>query len=97
MVCSVSAVLAAASADGGRRPAWRQWEAESFEVESERPVPAGVDGEALMFDPPLRFTIRKGVLRVRIAPQHPGLSPSAAQPDHMLGWIKQLLHIAWTG
>ena len=74
-------VLAAASADGGRRPAWRQWEAESFEVESERPVPAGVDGEALMFDPPLRFTIRKGVLRVRIAPQHPGLSPSAAQPD----------------
>jgi diacylglycerol kinase family enzyme len=91
------AVLAAAPADGGRRPTWRQWSAESFEVESDRPVPAGVDGEALIFDPPLRFAIRKGVLRVRIAPQHPGLSPSAAQPEHLVEWIKRLVHIARTG
>lgn len=90
------AVLAA-PADGGRRPTWRQWTAPSFEVESNSPVPAGVDGEALMFDPPLRFTIRPGVLRARIAPQHPGASPSAAQPDGLVDAIKKLLHIVRTG
>jgi diacylglycerol kinase family enzyme len=90
------AVLAA-PASGGRRPAWRQWTAESFDVESGSPVPAGVDGEALMFDPPLQFKIRKGAVRVRIAPQHPGASPSAAQPNGLVDAIKQLLRIARTG
>ena len=34
--------------DGGRlqRP-WREWTAPAFEVESEHPVPAGIDGEAM--------------------------------------------------
>jgi diacylglycerol kinase family enzyme len=90
------AVLAAPGT-GGRRPTWRQWTAPSFEVESKSPVPAGVDGEALVFDPPLRFTIRPGVLRARIAPQHPGASPSAAQPDGLFDAIKKLLRIVRTG
>ena len=64
---------------------------------SDSPVPAGVDGEALVFDPPLRFTIRPGALRVRIAPQHPGASPSAAQPDGLVDAVRQLLHIVRTG
>ena len=42
---------------------------------------AGIDGEATHLDPPLRFRIRPGALRVRIAPQHPGASPSALEPD----------------
>ncbi len=90
------AVLAA-PADGGRRPVWRQWTTESFEVSSDGPVPAGVDGEALVFDSPLRFTIRPGALRVRIAPQHPGASPSAAEPDGLVDAIRQLLRIVRTG
>ena len=50
-----------------------------------------------MFDPPLHFTIRPGALRVRIAPQHPGASPSAAQPNGLVDAIKQLLRIVRTG
>ena len=87
----------AASANGGHRPTWRQWTAPSFTVESNGQVPAGVDGEALVFDSPLHFTIRPGALRVRIAPHHPGASPSAAQPDGLVDAIKKLVHIVRTG
>ena len=34
-----------------------------------------------MLEPPLRFRIRPGVLRVRIARRHPGASPSATLPE----------------
>jgi diacylglycerol kinase family enzyme len=63
-----------------QRP-WREWTAADFEVEADHPVPAGVDGEALRLEPPLRFRIRPGALRVRIARGHPGASPSAMTPD----------------
>jgi len=43
-----------------------------FEIEADAPVPAGVDGEALSFDPPLRFRVRPAALRCRIARHHPG-------------------------
>ena len=33
-----------------------------------------------MLDPPLRFAIRRGVLNVRIARQHPGASPWPERP-----------------
>ena len=82
---------------GGHRPRLRQWDAPTFEVESDGPVPAGVDGEALMIDPPLRFTIRPGALRVRIAPHHPGASPAAALPDNFGDAIRQLIRIARHG
>ena len=67
-----------------QRP-WREWSAPDFEVDADRPVPAGIDGEALVLDPPLQFRIRPGVLRVRIARQHPGASPSALAPEGVLG------------
>ena len=53
----------------GRRPQrpWREWTAPAFEVDSDHSVPAGIDGEAVKLEPPLRFRIRAGVLRVRIA------------------------------
>ena len=85
-----------ARAQGGR-PRFRQWEASTFVVDSPQPVPAGVDGEALVIDPPLRFAIRPGALRVRIAPQHPGAAPSAAHPDGLLDAIRKLIRIARTG
>jgi hypothetical protein len=66
---------------GGGRPSWRQWTAPTFEIEAGGPVPAGIDGEALVLDPPLRFRVLPQALRVRIAPGHPGASPSAIEPD----------------
>ena len=43
---------------------------------------------------PLVFRIRPGVLRVRIAPQHPGASPSAAQPTGLRDAMRRLVRIA---
>jgi len=86
-----------APADGGqRRPQrpWREWSAPSFEVDADRPLPAGVDGEALVLDAPLRFRIRPGVLRVRIAHQHPGSSPSAMAPEGFRAGLVELVRIA---
>ena len=80
------------SQGAGRR--WRQWSTPAFEVTSSQPVPVGVDGEALVLDPPLRFVSRPGALRVRIAPTHPGASPSAALPDQLHHVLGRLLAIA---
>ena len=91
------AVAGVTSNEARGRGRFRQWTAPTFEVGSDAPVPAGVDGEALLLDPPLRFTIRPGALRVRIAPQHPGASPSAAAPDSMLDGARKLFHIATHG
>ena len=40
-----------------QRP-WREWTAPQFEVRADGPIAAGIDGEALMLDAPLRFAIR---------------------------------------
>jgi len=55
----------------------RAWAAPRLEVNAPAPVHAGVDGEAVDLDPPLRFASRPASLRVRISPRHPGASPSA--------------------
>ena len=60
----------------------------------DRPVPAGIDGEAAKLEPPLRFRMRPGVLRVRIAKQHPGASPSVGVPDGVWQGILELGRIA---
>ena len=65
-----------------------------FEVRAEGPIAAGIDGEALVLEAPLRFSIRPGVLRVRIARAHRGASPSSALPESMLGTVRALLAIA---
>ena len=72
----------------------REWSAPGFEVDADSPVPAGIDGEALVLDPPLRFRIRPGVLRVRIARQHPGASPSALAPEGMWASMVEMARIA---
>ena len=76
-----------------QRP-WREWSAPEFEVESNGPVPAGIDGEAVTLEAPLRFRIRPGALRVRIARVHPGASPSAAIPEGPLRGAAALARIA---
>ena len=68
-----------------RRPRdWVEWTDTSFQVRSGQPVEVGVDGEAMLLDPPIRFRIVPGALRVRIPPQAPGYSPAAAVPTP--GW-----------
>jgi hypothetical protein len=54
----------------------------------------GVDGEALVLEPPLRFRIRPAVLRCRIARQHGGASPSTFAPDGAWAALRTLLAIA---
>jgi diacylglycerol kinase family enzyme len=73
---------------------WRELTTPELEVESDRPIPVGVDGEAMTLEPPLRFRIRPKALRVRIARDHPGASPSADIPRGPLSAFKQLLNIA---
>jgi diacylglycerol kinase family enzyme len=80
-------------AGGSRRP-WQQWSSPRFEVSAGGSIPAGVDGEALVLDSPLRFVIRPGVLRVRIARAHPGCSPSAAAPDGFWDGARSLVRLA---
>ena len=60
---------------------WRQWTAPAFDIEATGPVPAGIDGESVVLDPPLRFRMRPAALQVRVARAHPGASPSAIEPD----------------
>jgi diacylglycerol kinase family enzyme len=68
-----------------RRPSgWAEWTDTSFEVRAAAPVEVGVDGEAVLLDPPIRFRILPRALRVRIPPQAPGYSPAAAVPTP--GW-----------
>ena len=83
--------------DGGHAPlpGIQQWSSPTFELASDRPVPAGIDGEATVLDPPLRFRIRTGALRVRIAPKHPGASPSALEPDSLPQTIGVLAKFAF--
>jgi diacylglycerol kinase family enzyme len=87
------AVFDAPGAAVRRRP-WREWSTPSFEVRSDHPVNAGIDGEAAVLDPPLRFTVRPRVLRARIAARHPGASPSASVPDDAWSDLKALGRIA---
>jgi diacylglycerol kinase family enzyme len=72
----------------------REWAAAVYEVNAEGPVPVGIDGEAMMLDPPLRFRARPRALRVRIARAHPGASPSAEVPERPWAWVRALGRIA---
>ncbi len=81
---------------GGESPAaarWRELSAESLEIEADGPVPLGIDGEAVTLEPPLRFRVRPRALRVRIAPSHPGASPSADLPRGPISALKKLARL----
>jgi diacylglycerol kinase family enzyme len=84
------AVLAASHDGGGR---WQQWSVPELEITASQPVPVGVDGEALVLDPPLRFASRPAALRVRIAPHHSAASPSAGLPERLSDLPGQLLAV----
>lgn len=67
------------------RTPWRQWETPELTLDPGEPVPAGIDGEATELESPIRFSIRRRALRVRIARAHPGASPAVRLPQHFTG------------
>jgi diacylglycerol kinase family enzyme len=73
---------------------WLEWSAPEFEVSSGSPVAAGVDGEALVMDPPLRFRIAPAALHVRLPPSAPGLSPAARRPALSGSAVSELWKVA---
>jgi diacylglycerol kinase family enzyme len=81
----------------GSRIRWTQWTVPEFEVGSSGRVPTGVDGEALVLDAPLRFISRPGALRVRLAPQHPGVSPAAGLPPTLAATVAAVARVAARG
>jgi diacylglycerol kinase family enzyme len=54
----------------------RHWASADFEVRSDASVAVGLDGEALLLSPPLRFQSLPGVLRVRLPRHASGMSPA---------------------
>jgi diacylglycerol kinase family enzyme len=94
----VAALAPARVSRNGRvhhRLGMQQWTALAFEMHADQRVPAGIDGEAVHLEPPIQFRIRSGALRVRIAPDHPGASPSALQPDKPWALLHALAHVAF--
>jgi diacylglycerol kinase family enzyme len=78
-----------------RRPeGWLEWSDTTFEVRSGQRVEIGIDGEALLLDPPIRFKIVPGALRVRLPRHAPGYSPAAAVPTKGWATITALLQTA---
>ena len=73
---------------------WSEWTGTSFEVRSGQAVEIGIDGEAMLLDPPIRFQVLPGALRVRIPPRAPGHSPAAAAPTPGWSTVTALLRTA---
>ena len=74
----------------------RSWAAPTFEVRSGGPVEVGLDGEALVLDPPLRFASLPGALRVRL-PRSAGLAPAARAVALTTSNLAALLRVAGGG
>jgi diacylglycerol kinase family enzyme len=83
-----------AAGRGWRPPGWVEWADDSFELRSDQPVEIGIDGEALVLDPPIRFRTLPGALRVRIPLTAPGYSPAAAAPTPGWATVTALLQAA---
>jgi diacylglycerol kinase-like protein len=98
----VLGLAAAAAGPTGRRGApvglsLRRWRRPAFSVDAEGPVAAGIDGEAVTLEPPLHFASLPGALAVRIAPGHPGASPSTEVPESLGATVAKLARIAIGG
>jgi len=82
-----AAFLAAlASGHPGRFGGLSSWATPTFDVTSDAPIEMGLDGESVVMDPPLHFSIRPSPVRVRLPKQAIGYSPAARS----LCWRKSL-------
>jgi diacylglycerol kinase family enzyme len=77
----------------GRYPRLLSWTAAEFEVRSGGPVAVGLDGEAVVLEPPLHFRTLPGALRVRV-PRAAGLAPAARAVALTRGNLGELLRVA---
>jgi diacylglycerol kinase family enzyme len=87
-------VLGVAAVQAARGERLLEWSVEEFSVGSHGEIAAGIDGEAVKLAPPVAFRMRPAALHVRIAPAHPGASPSAAEPGSLGSGIAKLFSIA---
>jgi diacylglycerol kinase family enzyme len=83
-------LAAIAAGDVDRFSGFNHWETEIFEVASRAPIDVGLDGEALVLDPPLRFSTRPAALRVRLPTDAIGVSPAARKLE-----ARQALKSLW--
>ena len=77
----------------GRFPGLLSFSAAEFEVRSGGPVEVGLDGEALVLEPPLRFASLPGALRVRV-PRGVGVAPAAAAVSLTTANLGALVRVA---
>jgi hypothetical protein len=87
-------VLGVAAVQAGAGEPLLEWSVGEFDVGSRGEIAAGIDGEAVKLTPPVSFRMRPAALHVRIAPGHPGASPSAAEPGSLGSAIARLFSIA---
>jgi diacylglycerol kinase family enzyme len=73
---------------------WHEWSDRTLVIRSTKPVSAGIDGEAVILEPPVCFEVRPGALRVRLPPHHRGVSPAAITGTVRRGGLRSLLKLA---
>jgi diacylglycerol kinase family enzyme len=83
-----------AAGKGPRFHGWHEWTATAFEVRSSGPVQIGIDGEAMVLDPPISFRSVPRAVRVRLPRNAPGYSPATLTPQPSLNTIGALLRTA---
>ena len=76
-LAATRAIAALTTAEPALYEGYLSWATPTFEVASASPIAVGLDGESLEMDPPLVFTSRPGVLRLRLPLQAIGYSPAA--------------------
>ena len=76
---------------------WLEWSAPTFSVNSNAPIAAGVDGEAMTIEAPLRFESVPGALTVLLPPSAVGASPAALSAGMSREGIGELWTAARTG
>jgi diacylglycerol kinase family enzyme len=79
-VAATRAIAALTTATPALYEGYLSWAAPGLEVTSAGPIAVGLDGESLQMDPPLVFTSRPGVLRLRLPLRAIGYSPAARAP-----------------
>ena len=72
----------------------RQWSATEFEIRSAEPIAVGLDGEAFLMAPPLRFVSLPGALRVRVPRHARSVSPAGAAVTLTRRDLTRLVRIA---
>ena len=76
-----------------RFPGLTRWAQPDLDVDSGSPVEVGLDGEALVLEPPLHFSSLPGALRVRVPPGA-GVAPAARSATLTTDTLGELLRVA---